>query len=128
MANTLIEEELTGSVIGAFFDVYNTLGFGFLEHVYKAALERELLERGHTVACEVAVQVMYNGIELTSQRLDMIVDGKLVVEVKSTMELHHVAKRQLHNYLRATSLEIGLLLHFGPKPAFHRLISQPREK
>jgi GxxExxY protein len=119
----LIEEELTRSIIGAFFDVYNTLGFGFLEHVYVMALERELRSRGHEVAREMCVRVIYKGEDLAAQRLDMIVDGKVIVEVKATAELQKYAPRQLYNYLKATNLEVGLLLHFGPEPAFHRLAS-----
>jgi GxxExxY protein len=118
----LFEERLTHSVIGAFFDVYNTLGFGFLEHIYVMALERELMARKHRVAREVAVRVLYKGHELAEQRLDMIVDEKLVVETKSTHELHKSATRQVYNYLRSTNLEIGLLLHFGPEAKFHRVI------
>src|SRR5579862_6573803 len=118
----LIEEALTHSVIGAFFDVYNCLGFGFLEHVYTKAMDRELRARGHRVDREVGVRVMYKGEELGFQRLDMIVDAKLVVETKSTYELHRAATRQVYNYLRATRLEVGLLFHFGPEPKFYRLI------
>jgi GxxExxY protein len=120
----LFEEALTGSVIGAFYDVYNTLRFGFLEHIYSLALERELLARGHRVAREVGVRVMYKGAELGIQRLDMIVDEKLVIEVKATTELHKSALRQLRSYLRATNLEIGLLLHFGPQAKPYRLTSR----
>jgi len=120
MANaTLLERELTRSIIGAFYEVYNTLGFGFLESVYAAALERELLARGHTVSREHAIRVIYKGEEIGFQR----VDAKVVVEIKSTPLLHPTAQRQLFNYLRATSLEVGLLLHFGPEPRFFRLIS-----
>jgi GxxExxY protein len=119
----LIEEELSSSVIGCFYDVYNTLGYGFLEHVYSLALERELLARGHRVAREFAAVIFYKGLELTSQRLDMVVDDKLVVEIKATSTLGESAPRQLFNYLRATNLEVGLLLHFGPTPRFFRLVS-----
>jgi GxxExxY protein len=118
----LVEEALTRSVIGAFYDVYNTLGFGFLEQVYTRALERELLARGHAVECQVGVQVMYKGEPLAQQRLDMLVDGKLVIEIKSSLLLHPAADRQLYNYLKATNLEVGLLFHFGPEPVFHRLL------
>jgi GxxExxY protein len=93
--NQLLHEALTESVIGAFFDVYNILDFGFLEHVYSAALERELRSRGHSVGREVGVEVMYKGEEIASQRLDMVVDDCLVVEIKSTMLLPPTAKRQL---------------------------------
>ena len=108
----LNDEELTYSVIGAFFEVYNTLGFGFLEHIYVLAMERELRARGHKVGREVGVRIMYKGDELGIQRLDMIVDDILVLEIKSTVELHKAAKRQVYNYLRASNLRIGLLLHF----------------
>jgi GxxExxY protein len=91
--DALIEERLTRSIIGAFFRVYRTLGFGFLEHVYIIALERELRARGHRVAREVSVDVMYKGEELCTQRLDMVVDDKVVVEAKSTYELHPAAQR-----------------------------------
>jgi GxxExxY protein len=120
----LIEERLTHSVIGAFFEVYNTLGFGFLEHLYVLALERELLARGHRVAREVGIPVLYKGQDLGLQRLDMIVDSKLAIETKSTTELHKSATRQLYNYLKATALEVGFLLHFGPEPHFYRVVCQ----
>jgi GxxExxY protein len=118
----LLEERLTRSVIGAFYEVYNTLGFGFLEHVYIMALERELLERGHRVAREVSTHVTYKGHVLAVQRIDMIVDERLIVETKATLETPKAAHRQLLNYLRATNLEVGLLLHFGLEAQFHRVI------
>ena len=114
-------EDLTFSVIGAFYEVYNHLGHGFLEHLYLDALERELIARGHRVAREVNVQVYYKGYPLGWQRLDMIVDDKLVVEGKSTTRLPPEARPQLYNYLKASRLEVGLLLHFGPEPKFYRL-------
>ena len=112
--HTLIQEELTRSVIGAFYEVYNTLGFGFKEHIYSLALERELRSRGHRVGREVSVIVFYKGDELGRQRIDLIVDETLVVEIKSTFDLRHGARDQVYNYLHATRLEVGLLLHFGP--------------
>ena len=119
----LIHERLTHSVIGAFFEVHNVLGFGFLEPVYLDALTVELRARRHVVAREVRVPVRYKDAEIGWQRLDMIVDNILVVEVKSTAELHSSARRQLQNYLCATRLPIGLLLHFGPKASFSRLVA-----
>jgi GxxExxY protein len=120
---TLVHERLSYSVIGAFFEVYHTLGFGFLEHVYVSSLTRELRNRGHDVRREVSVPVLYKGEEVARQRLDMIVDHKLVVETKSTRALHEGAVRQVENYLRATTLELGILLHFGPQPRFYRVIA-----
>ncbi len=75
--------DLTRSVIGAFFEVYNRLGYGFLEHVYAAALEMELAARGHTVGREVLVPVAYKGREIAKHRLDMVVNGAIVVELKA---------------------------------------------
>lgn len=117
----LVHERLTHSVIGAFFEVYNTLGFGFLEHVYVMALERELISRGHSVGREVYLPVVYKGEPLVRQRLDMVVDEMLIVEVKSTYELHRAATRQVFNYLRATNTDLGLLFHFGPEPKVYRI-------
>jgi GxxExxY protein len=118
----LLEEELSRSAIGAFYRVYNTLGFGSLEQLYSVALERELVARGHRVSRELSVRVVYQGEPLGTQRLDLVVDERLVIEVKSTKDLHKSAARQLYNYLRATNLEVGLLLHFGPEPRFFRLV------
>ena len=119
----LIHHEITQSIIAAFYETYNTLGFGFLEHVYMAALERELRARGHSVAREMWVTVFYKGEPLKKQRLDMVVDEKVIVEGKSTVELRKHALRQLQNYLFATEFQVGLLLHFGPEPKVHRLVS-----
>ena len=118
----LHDEELTGSVIGAFYEVYNVLGVGLLESLYAAGLERELRARGHRVAREVAVRVAYKGAMIGWQRLDMLVDGRLVVEAKATERLHPVAVRQLRSYLHATGLAVGLLLHFGPEATFRRVV------
>ena len=124
----LIGSELTHSIIGAFYDVYNGLGFGFVEHPYVLALERELTRRGHRVSREVVVPLYYQGEFLCHHRLDMVVDEKVVVEAKSTYKLHEAATRQVYSYLKATHLEIGLLLHFGPKPGVFRLISRNRHR
>jgi GxxExxY protein len=118
----LLEEGLTRSVIGAYYEVYNALGYGFLEYLYGLALERELRARGHEVARELLVRVKYKGLDLGLQRIDMVVDEKLIIEIKSTEQLHKGAGRQLHNYLKASGIPVGLLLHFGPEPAFYRLV------
>ena len=120
----LAEEARIRSVTEAFFAVYNELGFGFLESVYSAALERELRRRGHEVAREVRVQVYFRGVPVAWHRLDMIADRCLVIENKSTELLPKVAHRQLQNYVCATKLEVGLLLHFGPEPKLYRHVSR----
>ena len=118
----LVEERLTRSVIGSFYSVHRALGFGFLEHVYANALDVELRSRGHDVAREFGVTIHYGGIEIAHQRLDMVVDERVVVEIKAGETLHQDATRQLFNYLRATRLEVGLLLHFGRSAKFRRVI------
>jgi GxxExxY protein len=121
-------EDLTRSVIGAFFTVYNTLGYGFFEHVYSRALHMELVARGHTVHREVWVPVFYNGAQISQQRLDFIVDGRLVVENKATRRIHSADLHQLYSYLKSTKFEVGLLLHFGPKARFYRVFCPNREE
>ena len=124
----LIEREITSDVIGAFFDVYNHLGFGFLEFVYSLALERELLRRGRIVGREVNVPIVYRGELLTTQRVDMVVDDKVVVEIKAGLLLPPTARLQTLSYLRSTALEVGLLLHFGPEANFYRAIHSNHHK
>ena len=124
----LIAGDTTSEIISCFYEVYNTLGFGFLEHIYSLALERELVERGHKVARERGILIRYKGQELGFQRLDMIVAEQVVVEIKSTFLLHPAARRQLRNYLKATGLEVGLLLHFGPEAEFQRVVTWAKDK
>jgi len=116
----LPEEDLTHSIIGAFLKVHTTLGFGFLEGVYAAAMQVELNGRKHHVEREICAVVRYGGVAIARQRLDMVVDGKVI---KATETLHRGALRQLHNYLRATDLGVGLFLHFGRAAHFYRVSS-----
>jgi len=103
--------------------VYNELGFGFLESVYAAGMEEALRERGHLVQREVGVTVLFRGKALARQRLDMLVDRCIVLEIKSTHQLSKSSPRQLYNYLKSTRLEVGLLLHFGPEAKFYRVVA-----
>jgi GxxExxY protein len=112
--------EITGAVLTAFYRVYNELGHGFVEARYTAAMEHELRNAGRHVAREFATRVYYRGQEVGFHRLDLVVDLAVVVEIKSTPVLASSARRQLQNYLKATNLEVGILLHFGPKPKFER--------
>jgi GxxExxY protein len=121
MPTVFPSEQLLWSVTGGFYEVYNTLGFGFREHIYKMALERELRDRGHLVQRERLIDVFYKHKRLGRDRIDLIVDDVLVIEVKCTVYLKPGARDQLYSYLRSTNLEVGLLLHFGPKPRFYRV-------
>lgn len=118
----LLEEELTRSIIGAFYTVHNTLGFGFLEHIYAAALEIELRRRGHEVAREYTATVYYDGIEIGHQRLDMVVDDSVVIENKARERLHENFAQQLDSYLACTKFQVGMFLHYGRSAKFYRRI------
>ena len=116
----LVHESVTRSIIGAFYYVFNYLGFGFLESVYAAALTKVLRARGHVVEREVPVDVWFEAEIIARQRIDMLVDKKVVVELKAGDRLTTAARLKLANYLVATRLEVGLVLYFGPKPMFLR--------
>ena len=124
----LLERDRVQSILGGFFAVYNYYRYGLNEAVYAGALEIELRNRGHRVAREVAVSVSYHGQHVAWQRLDMVVDDAVIVETKATEKLSPNAKPQLLSYLRASPLEVGLLLHFGPTPTFYKLIDSPKRR
>ncbi len=117
MSSDLVAGDLTYAIIGIFHEVYNELGCGFLESVYAAALVRLLRSRGLSVATEVRVPVYFRNAIIAQQRIDIIVEGKVVIEIKATELLSKHAPRQLRNYLKATRLPVGLLLHFAPTGA-----------
>jgi GxxExxY protein len=114
------EEHLTRQIIGAFFRVYNRLGYGFLEKVYERALAIELRERGLRVACQKPVKVCYGVRMVGDYFADLVVEDSVIVELKAAEALHPAHEAQLVNYLRATEIEVGLLLNFGTKPQFSR--------
>jgi GxxExxY protein len=122
----LLEGEITSRIIGAFYECYNQLGFGFLESVYRRALATELRARGLDVQEEAPLEVVYKGVVVGLFRLDLLVEHRVVTEIKASSLLSPTDRRQLLNYLRATRCEVGLLLYFGPEPNFFRLVSQNR--
>lgn len=127
MESALLEAERSHSIVGAFLADYNYFGYGLSERVYCGALACELRDRGHLVARELVVDVRYKDKHVATQRLDMVIDDKLIVEIKSTERLSPADRLQLINYLRATKFEVGLLLHFGPAPRFERFIDSPKK-
>lgn len=112
-------QELTQRVIKAFYTVYNTLGYGFLEKIYENALLIELAKRNIPATAQSQVQVFYDGKIVGEYFADVLVDN-LVLEIKATKNLLPEHEAQLLNYLKATNLEVGLLLNFGPKPEIRR--------
>ena len=118
----LVEEELTGKIISAFFEVYNALGYGLLEVLYSRALEIALRRRGLRVDREFPIEVFFQNQQIGVQRLDMLVEGRVVVEIKATSKLVDADRRQLMSYVTVANLPVGLLLHFGPRPSFQRVL------
>jgi GxxExxY protein len=118
----LLYKELTDTIIRVYYDVYNELGYGFLEKVYQNAMYLELKHRGFEVQAQKQIKVHYKGVEVGEYYADLIVNNLVILELKASEVLVHENEVQLLNYLRATDKEIGLLLNFGKKAEFRRLI------
>jgi len=116
----MIEEELTGKIIKIFYKVYNTLGYGFLEKIYHNAMIIELGAEGLKVETKKSISVHYLGDIVGEFEADLIVEEKVILELKAKEALHEAHEAQLVNYLRATKIEVGLLLNFGKEPKFKR--------
>lgn len=112
--------ELSDQIIRAFYKVYNTLGYGFQEKVYANALAVELRKNGHEAIREAEIEIYYEEEMVGEYYADILVDQKIIVEIKATRAIvdEHIA--QLLNYLKATIYEVGLLLNFGPEPEIKR--------
>ncbi len=115
-------EQLTERIIAAFYHVYNALGWGFLEKVYHNALLHELRKRGLRVETKVKFDVYYDGELVGEYFADIVVEQLVILELKAMENLAPEHETQLVNYLKASSVDVGLLLNFGPKPQFRRKI------
>ena len=115
-------EEITEKIIQAFYKVYNTLGYVFLERDYLNALYIELIAMGFNVEKEKKIPVYYSGNVVGDYQADLVVEEIIVVELKAINTLVEENEHQLVNYLKATAIEIGLLLNFGKKPQIKRKI------
>ena len=118
----LLHNEISEKILKAFYNVYNSLGYGFLEKVYENAMMIELRKLGMNVQRKVPIKVFYEKQLVGEYFADIIVEGKVIVELKAAESLCEAHEFQLINYLKATELEIGLLLNFGKKPQFRRKI------
>lgn len=117
-----LHSDLTDIANGAFYRVYNTMGFGFLESVYRNALAIELTKAGVEFDREVPVDAWYDGELVGRFRADFLLEGRVILEVKASQALSPADPKQLLNYLRGSNVEVGLLIHFGPKPAVKRML------
>ena len=120
--------ELTKKIIGVFCDVYNELGYGFLESVYEESLVISLDEAGLRLERQLAIPVWFRGHQVGQFRGDILVEGKVLLELKSTRTLEAAHEAQLLHYLKSTEIEIGLLLNFGSRPQFRRLLFDNQRK
>jgi len=122
MKEEYIHQDITSDIIGAFYDVYNELGFGFLEKVYENALKYKLEQIGYDVKKQVPINVYFEGVLVGEYFADLIVDNNVIIELKASDSLRKEHESQLINYLKATKIEVGLLLNFGKKPEIKRKI------
>ena len=113
--------EVTERLIGIFFEVYNELGYGFLESVYKQAYIIVLASQGISCQQQCPINVSFRGTNVGEFRADLLVESAVIVEMKAVQKLDLSHEKQLLNYLRATDLEVGLLLNFGPSAQIRRL-------
>jgi GxxExxY protein len=119
--NGFVAVELTDRIIGGFYHAYHGIGFGFSEPICANALAVALRKRGLRVQREVAVDVVFEGVDVGRYRLDMVVEDLVVVEIKATKDITDGDRRQLLSYLKASGLGVGLLLNFGPTPTVKRM-------
>ncbi len=124
----LLHEDLTNKIIKCFYNVFNTLGYGFLEKVYHNAMLIELRKYGLEAISQGEIIVFYDGTEVGHYYADIIVEDLIILEMKVAKTIIEAHEAQLLNYLRATDKEVGLVLNFGPKAEFKRKIFENRYK
>ena len=129
MKNTdLLHKDITDDILRAFYHTYNTLGYGFLEKVYENSLSHILRQMNHAVKQQYPITVYFDGIVVGEYFADVLVDDKVIVELKAAEGIAKEHEAQLLNYLRATDIEVGLLLNFGKKPEFRRKVYSNERK
>lgn len=126
--SSILQRDLTGSILKLFYNVYNELGYGFLERVYQNALFHELKTNGFKVDAQKKIKVYYKGIEVGEYYADIIVNDLVILELKATEFMAEAYEFQLINYLKSTDIEVGLLLNFGKKPEFIRKVYRNYKK
>jgi GxxExxY protein len=126
-------DDLTQKIIGVFYEVYNELGAGFVESVYREAMRLALRQANLKVETEVPIQVRFRGEVVGVFRADLVVNDTVLIELKASEGIIREHEAQTLHYLRATSIEVALLMNFGPMPRFKRLVmdnelKKPKEK
>ncbi|MCF8463672.1 MAG: GxxExxY protein [Flavobacteriales bacterium] len=124
----LLHTEITGKILEAFFNVYHEMGYGFLEKVYENAMLVELDELGLVCRSQQPISVFYKGKNVGEYFADILVENKVIVELKAVEAIRDEHEAQLINYLRATNIEVGLLINFGKKPEYKRKVFSNNRK
>ena len=124
MKQKLLHQDLAKVVIGCFYTVYNTLGYGFLEKVYENALVIELRQKGLKVQQQFPIEVFYKGNNVGKYFADLLIEDKIILELKAAEMIAQSHLVQLQNYLKASQIELGFVFNFGPQPKFERRIFQ----
>ncbi len=124
----MLHSDLTEKIIGAFYKVNNSLGFGFLEKVYENALKIELQKLGFNVKQQQNIKVYYENNQVGDYYADLLVNDLIIIELKAAESICEEHEAQLINYLKATNIEVGLLLNFGRKAEFKRKIFSNNKK
>ena len=124
----LKHKELTDGILKTFYEVYNELGYGFLEKVYQNSMYIELKNKGYQVEVQNKIKVYYKGTEVGEYYADLIVENLVILELKAVDYIVKDFENQILNYLRSTDCEVGLLLNFGKKPEFRRKIFENNRK
>lgn len=122
MPDNYKHSDITGVIIKAFYNVYNQLGYGFLEKVYQNALLIELRKHGLECVSQFPIEVFYNNLKVGFYIADIVVNNIVIIEIKAAESLCEEHEAQLTNYLRATDVEVGILLNFGKKAEFKRKV------
>ena len=128
MEEDFLFKKETDKIISTFYEVYNSLGYGFLERVYQNALFLELKRRGFHCEAQKQIKVYFKGQEVGEYFADILVNDSIILELKACAHICHEHELQLINYLKATNIELGLLLNFGEKPQVKRKIFDNKRK
>jgi len=125
MKKNLLElkhKDLTEKIIKVFYKVYSKLGYGFLEKVYENAMMIEFKRAGIPAVAQAPIKVLYDSLIVGEYFADILVEDKVIIEIKASKSISKENEAQLINYLKATGIKVGLLLNFGPKPEIKRRV------
>jgi GxxExxY protein len=118
----IVYKELSFKIIEASFEVHNILGPGFSESIYEDAIVKELTNKGIGLERQKLIQIFYKGEKVGEYRLDLVIEGKIILELKAVTQLNKIFEAQLFSYLKATGMKLGILVNFGGKKVEYKRI------